>query len=60
MMTEQTNSIKEVWEMISLEKEIKPILDRITSEYNLTTPESIKFAIRQGIWEGMCKGKGWQ
>lgn len=49
----------EILESIKLEKLITPEVDKIIEEYNLTTPEGIKSALRQAMWVGMCHAKGW-
>lgn len=51
---------EEIWEQIRLEKEIPKLVQEIISRYNLSTEEGIKAALRQAIWEGICKGKGWE
>ena len=46
---------KIIWESIRLEKEVAPIVENILKEYNMTTKEGIKAALRQAVWSGIWR-----
>ena len=51
---------EEIWESIRLEKLLDKEVNEIISVYNTSTKEGLKAALRQAVWIGMCRGKGWE
>lgn len=58
-MNQKMLTPEEIWESIRLEKLLDAEVEKIIQTYNIKTHAGIKAAVRQGLWAGMCHGKGW-